>query len=367
MKYSIFALLLVACAAGAPAASSPPAPPRSPAWTQADEAARALEPIARDAKFQGVILIGRGDRLALYRPFGTASPADPAAAFRPDDRWRWASVTKQLVAVLVMQEVERKTIELGAPVARYLPGFASPNARTATIEHLLRHQAGLPNPDDDTPRPAFYDPARAVDPLAFCAGPVTGAPGEKWSYNNCDYIVLGEVLRSVTGRSWTELVEERIARPLGIAPVATAAAATVTGWDGAAREPVYAYDRFGAGAALVGTLPELWTFDRALLGGRLLSAAARQQLWDGRPALGYMAVGQWVYPVPLAGCAKPVQVVERRGEIGGIQLRNFILPELDTVIIAATNRGEVDFGEPWSRAGLSYALLSRVACAAGAP
>jgi CubicO group peptidase (beta-lactamase class C family) len=364
MKCSVLVMLLVACGAAPPTGSPRPAP--SPGWTQADETARQLEPVARDAKFQGVILVGRGDRLALYRPFGAASRADPAVAFRPDDRWRWASVTKQVVAVLVLQEVERKTIDLAAPVARYLPAFASANAGTATIEHLLRHQAGLPNPDDGTPRPAFYDPGRAVDPLAFCAGPVTGPPGDKWAYNNCDYVVLGEVLRAVTGRPWTALVEERIARPLGIATVASATAATVTGWDGAAREPVYAYDRFGAGAALVGTLPELWAFDRALLGGRLLSPAARHQLWDGRPALGYMALGQWVYAVPLAGCAKPVQIVERRGAIGGIQLRNFILPALDTVIIAATNRGEVDFGEPWSGAGLSYALLSRVACAAGA-
>ena len=62
--------------------------------------------------------------------------------------WRWASVTKQVIAVLVMQEAARGTINLDQPVARYLPALASPNAQRITVRQLLRHQTGLPNPDD---------------------------------------------------------------------------------------------------------------------------------------------------------------------------------------------------------------------------
>jgi hypothetical protein len=75
-----------------------------------------------------------------------------------------------------------------------------------------------------------------------------------------------------------------------------------------------------------------------------------------------MALGQWVFSVPLKGCAAPVRIVERRGAIGGVEVRNFILPDKDVVAIAFTNRSGFDFGEVWQGKGFSYDLLSSAAC-----
>ena len=168
--------------------------------------------------FEGDIVISSGlDDLEIGGPrYGwTGLLPEPDRGWPDGLTWRWASVTKQVVAILVMKQVEAGTIDLDQPVATYLPAFRSANAGTATIRNLLQHRAGLPNPAD---APEFYsaDFKGSRDPLTgFCAGPVTGAPGGDWAYNNCDYMVLGAVLEAVTGLSWDKLFLRDIAAVTG--------------------------------------------------------------------------------------------------------------------------------------------------------
>ncbi|OQW78199.1 MAG: hypothetical protein BVN32_07050 [Proteobacteria bacterium ST_bin14] len=285
--------------------------------------------------------------------------------------WRWASVTKQVIATLVLQQVAAGRIDLDQPVARYLPGFKSANAGSVTVRQLLRHQSGLPNPDDTaaTPDsvPAYEAPGYkgSRDPLkGYCAGPVKGAPGGNWDYNNCDYIVAGALLEAVTGKTWQALVQDRIAKPLGLKTVGAfpTKKPTVPGMIDGKPETGYDLSAFGASAGLYGSVEDLWKFDRALMTGTLLPDSARAQLWDGQPKLGSIALGQWAFSAPLEGCAKPVRIVERRGAIGGIEVRNFILPDADVVAIVFVSKAGFDFGEVWQARGFSYDLLSAAAC-----
>jgi CubicO group peptidase (beta-lactamase class C family) len=298
--------------------------------------------------------------------------------------WRWASVTKQVIAVMIMQEVARGTVALDAPVARYLPGFRSPNAGRITVRQLLRHQTGLPNPDD-TPAdaqgvPSFYTSgfAGSKDPLTgYCAGPIKGEPGAAWSYNNCDYMVAGALLEAVTGQSWQSLLDQRKRRrfseidsvaprdPLiGIGALASAVPVPESwpGYVAGKPEPALDISSFGAAGALYGTTFDLVAFDILLANGLLLPPEARDELWDGLPELGYMALGQWSFEAPLKGCDAPVRIIERRGGIGGIEVRNFILPESHMAIAMFTDRDEFEFGDVWQAAGFSYEMLSLAAC-----
>lgn len=288
--------------------------------------------------------------------------------------WRWASVTKQIVATLVLQEVAAGRVDLDQPVARYLPGFKSANAGLVTVRQLLRHQSGLPNPDDTaaTPQsvPAYDAPGYrgSRDPLTgYCAGPVKGAPGGNWEYNNCDYIVAGALLEAVTGKSWQALVQERIAGPLGLKTLGAfpTTKPTVSGTIDGKPEAGFDLTAYGASGGLFGSAEDLWKFDRALMTGKLLPDAARAQMWDGQPQLGSIALGQWVFSVRLKGCAKPVRIVERRGAIGGVEVRNFILPDADVIAIVFVDRARFDFGEVWQGKGFSYDLLSAAACTKG--
>lgn len=292
--------------------------------------------------------------------------------------WRWASVTKQVIAILVMQEVAQGRIDLARPVADYLPGFKSPNAGLITVEQLLRHQSGLPNPDDSPPTatgvPAFYTLGYEGnrDPLTgYCAGPVKEAPGGNWTYNNCDYMVAGALLEAVTGKTWQQLVAERIAGPLNLAIQPIEPGKPGLGipnhpmaYPGIAPEADLDVASYGAAGGLSGTPSDLVALDEALMDGKLLPEAQRAILWDGKPDLGYIALGVWVFDAPLKGCDKPVRIVERRGAIGKVQVRNFILPDVRVAAAIFTHDPEFSFGEIWQGSGFSHDVLAAAACPA---
>jgi CubicO group peptidase (beta-lactamase class C family) len=327
--------------------------------------AERVNAVIEQVKFDGDLAIStRVEDGEFYRYGYTGLLPEPARSDADGLTWRWASVTKQMIAILVMQQVERGTIDLDKPVAAYLPAFGSPNAGTATIRNLLQHRAGLPNPAD---APEFYssDFTGSRNPVTgFCAGPVTGPAGGNWAYNNCDYMVLGAVLQAVTGLTWDKLFARDIAAPLGLdAPGAYPGEAwTRWGFIDGEREPQIDLSTYGASAGLYGGLRDIVAIDNALMRGELLGPEALAEMWKGDPALGYMALGQWVFEVPLKGCEGPVRIVERRGDVGAVEVRNFILPDRKIAVVAFSQRKPFDFGEVWQGSGFAHDLLAAAAC-----
>lgn len=318
--------------------------------------------------FDGAILIGDADGAFRTLTFG----ARPVA---PDAVWRWASITKQLTAVIAMQEVAKGKIDLDAPVARYWPEWRAPNAGKIRIRDLLLHNSGLPQPDqsalDSDQIPTFYRQG-AADPRTsareFCAGPPKATPPARFDYNNCDSIVLAEVLAKVTGRPFPTLLRDRLSRPLGMrsfglfgfdAPVRPHVRPT---GDDAAIDRLIDLRVYGASGSAYGEIADLWRFDRALLGGRLLPDRFREQMWQSTERNGFYGFFQWVYPSPLKGCGKPVRIVERQGLIGGIELRNYLLPGTGRALILFSRHKPTGLGDPWEGKGFAFDLLSLVAC-----
>ncbi|TVV69660.1 serine hydrolase domain-containing protein, partial [Sphingomonas solaris] len=313
--------------------------------------------------------------LVFERAVGEARPGVPHSA---DSPWRLASVTKQLVALVAMQEVAAGRLDLDMPMATLWPGWPAPHAATVTPRMLLRHESGLADPAESRPDrdgiPEFYRrtgaaaaPTRAA--AGYCAQAPRALPGSGYHYDNCDFIVLGALLERLTGRSLAALLEERIARPLGIttlglfrfdAPPAPHATGTV----GGKAEPALNLGTYGgAGSAYIAPR-DLWLFDRALLRHRLLDRVATAQMWTGDPAIGFAAFGAWAYAARLAGCPDPVDLVERRGMIGGVQIRNFLAPASGTAVLLFVNRAEFDFGEVGAGTGFAYDMLAAALCPA---
>ena len=328
-------------------------------------------------RFDGVVLVGQADAVAYQRAIGLAD----RAANRPhtvDAVWRWASVSKQLAAVLAMQQVEKGAVTLDSKLSNLLPAFKAPRATDISLRMLLQHTSGLPNPNAE---PGFYsaqfnsDSGPVDAALRFCSGKPVGEPGARFSYNNCDTLVLQAVLERLTGLPYARLLQDAVAKPLGLAqlslmPVRRDAngVATPTGYiDANTAEPAINIASFGAAGAVRGTPQELWQFDRALMQGRLLGQDALRLLWQGEPKLGYVALGAWSFPARLAGCTATVELVERRGEIGGVQVRNLIAPELGAALIVFSNTAQTGFGEIWQGKGLSHELASAAFCAAAVP
>lgn len=339
----------------------------------ARDALASIVSVARARNIEGefTIVDASGDVQAAV--LGLAD-RDRGTPHRQGQSWLWASVTKQVTAIMVMQEVERGRLALDAPVGSYLDAY---DGRPVTLRQLLQHQSGLPNPSD-TPRDAediqsYYretgsligDAERA---RGFCAGESKRVPGGEFEYNNCDYQVLGALLEIVTGLRYDQLVDQRIAQPLRLETLRVASdgakggGADVVGYTAGKAYPSINVATAGASAALVGSAQDLASLDRALMNGDLLSDASRATLWSGVPALGYQALGVWSFPAPLKGCSSPIDLIERRGDFAGTQVRNIIAPSLGRAIVVFVNDDAVDFGEVWQGSGLSHDLLSAALC-----
>jgi D-alanyl-D-alanine carboxypeptidase len=165
-----------------------------------------------------------GARIALLDRDGTVTEAadgtttvDPASGpVALDVPWNIGSLTKTFVAVVVLQLAAEGAIDLDAGIAPFLPDL--PGADLITPRQLLQHTSGLGEYNDQAA--VRSDGQREWTPteliaVAEAAGRV-GAPGGAFHYSNTNYIVLGEIIRQVTGHSWADEVRTRIVEPLGL-------------------------------------------------------------------------------------------------------------------------------------------------------
>ena len=141
-----------------------------------------------------------------------------------DSVFQIGSVTKVWTATLVMQLVQEGTVDLDAPLRRYLPEFwvADEGASAKiTVRQLLAHTAGF---EGDI----FTDTGPGDDALEkYVAGLGDVAqlfdPGEQFSYNNAGYCVLGRLVEVLRGKTYDECLREYIVTPLGLTHVASTA------------------------------------------------------------------------------------------------------------------------------------------------
>lgn len=129
------------------------------------------------------------------------------------------SVTKLLVATLVLQHVARGDIALDDPVRAHVPEFRLADATATslvTIRHLLTHASGIDTADDFTDTGSDDDCVRRYVEEAVAGSGLVHPVGARWSYNNAGYVVLGRLVELLDGRPWDVALEERILRPCGM-------------------------------------------------------------------------------------------------------------------------------------------------------
>ncbi len=171
------------------------------------------EAIARRELPGAVILVARQGRIVYWRAFGYRAVEPERIPMTRDTVFDLASLTKVVAtATSVMILVERGAIRLGDPVARYIPEFAQNGKERITIEQLLLHRGGL-IADNDL---ADYrdGPEKAMERI-YALGTVA-EPGTRFIYSDVGYIVLGELVRRVSGQRLDDFARENIFRPLGM-------------------------------------------------------------------------------------------------------------------------------------------------------
>ena len=323
------AIVSAACSASAPppaqSASHPPpaspiaaSPTATPAAPRATPAAPRATPAAPGADLQAAVDALR-ERIGAPGALGVLVEGDARAAavsghgdldgrttLGDDTRFRIGSVTKPIVAALVLTAVDRGELALDAVVGDLLPGVLRAEP-PVTVRQLLDHTSGIfdegneGDPLDDIARiadPAIRTEAERVARAYRAGTPVVAparllvalaethdryfAPGTGYHYSNINYELAGMVLEHATGRTLAALLDDRVVRPLGLARTSLAPADATSpemrGYESTSGETVdltddLAYFGNGGHGGIVSTADEVLEMLRATVGAELFPRA----------------------------------------------------------------------------------------------
>ena len=161
-----------------------------------------------------VVLIGQGDEILYHRAFGLRGLLPDPVPMTTDTVFDVASLTKPLgTAIGVMALVERGAVKLDAPLGRYVKEFRSKAFEGVTVRRLLTHSAGLPAiPKDRLIARGF--PAAAA---GLAKEKLDYPPGSAFQYSDTGFILLGELIRRVSGERLDHYLDRLLVRPLGLA------------------------------------------------------------------------------------------------------------------------------------------------------
>ncbi len=164
------------------------------------------------------IAVVKDGKVIVARGYGikTLGAPDPVG---PDTRFGIASNTKAFTATALGILVEEGKVQWDAPVIRYLPEFAMYDpfvTREITIRDLLVHRSGLGlGAGDLLWWPAStYDRKEIMRRLRFIKPAASFRTA--YAYDNVLYLVAGEVIERLSGRTWEQFIQERILTRVGM-------------------------------------------------------------------------------------------------------------------------------------------------------
>lgn len=316
-----------------------------------------VEQLMANDRVPGVALaIVRGQEVVHLRGFGIADPAGTPVS--PQTPFILGSMSKSFTALAITQLVEAGTIELDAPVQRYVPWFtlADPAAAAQiTIRQLLYHTSGIPT---NAPQATNADPSLTDHVRALVATQLVHPPGTVHKYASPNYQILGLVVELRSGMPFASYLQERIFAPLAMGnsytngPVAVSAGLAVGHqyWFGFPRPSTLPHepDRLPT-AAIISSAEDLSQYliaqlndgqyrDATVLGPEALAEMHR----PGVPADDFSYAMGW-----RVGPLKGVPAIHHGGMLPHFRGKLVLLPESGWGVVVLTNASSF-FGRPTS-------------------
>ncbi|WP_371786462.1 serine hydrolase domain-containing protein [Streptosporangium subroseum] len=155
------------------------------------------------------VAVVRDGRLAWFGSRGRVEGAAPTET----TQYRIGSITKSMVATVVMRLRDEGRVDLLDPIAKHIPGIP---AGEVTVAQLLSHTSGL---SAESPGPWWErTPGMPVEELIGRLGPETARhrPGRRYHYSNLGFGLLGELVARHRDMNWAQAVQQEILRPLGM-------------------------------------------------------------------------------------------------------------------------------------------------------
>ncbi len=156
------------------------------------------------------IAVVQQGKLVLLRAYGMANLQDSIPVTNRSV-FSINSCTKAFTGVAIMQLVEAGTVDLAAPVSRYLEGLPA-DWQPVTVRQLLTHVSGLPNINRVLYPTASGFLGVKTEEAAWTTIqtlPMDFAPGSQFSYNQTNYVLLGKMIDKLTGKPFTQVFAER--------------------------------------------------------------------------------------------------------------------------------------------------------------
>ncbi len=318
---------------------------------KADKIHELVSAYAAYGKFNGAILVAEKGEILYKKGFGFAN-MEWNIPNETDTRFRLASVSKQFSAMLIMQLVGENKLALDLPISTYLPEYPKEKADKITIHHLLTHTSGTPSYTSFPNYQELMLKSMQPDELlqVFADSTLLFEPGERFSYSNSGYALLGAILEKITKKSYKEVLQEKILNPLGM---------THTGFENSnaiIKNRAMGYYKMGskftpanyidmsiayAAGGLYSSVEDMYRWDQALYTEKLLPQKYLDLIFSKHIAAWgqHYGYGWLVGDSYIGNTKKIIQTIEHDGVINGFNSLIFRIPSERSSIILLNNTG----------------------------
>ena len=328
------------------ATASPPPLPTLELDESASKIDEILTSLTAKEEFTGSVLVARNGEVLLSRGYGFAD-RDKNISNSPQTKFRLGSITKEFTATAILMLQAQDKLKVQDLICRYIPD-CPPAWQDITIHHLLTHTSGIPNITDFPDYPAFKATPSPPDQTVerFKDKPLDFKPGEKGSYSNSGYVVLGYIIEQASGQSYETFLQQYIFEPAQMKNTSYdhndgSLAKGYTGFHAKWETPDYLDMTipFAAGG-LYSTIEDLYRWDQVLYTEQLLSQESLDVMFTPQAMLSNLGMnygyGWFVREV------NDRLVLSHSGGIDGFATEMRRYPDDKVMIIILSNRETTD-------------------------
>jgi CubicO group peptidase (beta-lactamase class C family) len=294
--------------------------------------------------FSGTVLVMKQNKVLLEKGYGLAD-REWNIANTAETKFRIGSVTKQFTAACILQLIEAGKLSLDDKLSKFYPDF--PKGDSVSIHMLLNHTSGIASYTDGNDFMKVATQSLPKDSMIafFKNKPYNFSPGTKFAYNNSGYFLLGCIIEKVSGLTYTDYLQKNIFDKLemknsGVDKLDSVLALRARGYSREGKKTVNAdyisMDWPFSAGVLFSTVDDLYKWDRALYGTKILSKASLQKMFTpGKSNYGYGVVIDSLEKHPR---------IWHNGGIPGFSTNftRFINDDICTVVFS-NNESNVDF------------------------
>jgi len=165
----------------------------------------------------GITILVAKDGKAIYKKALGKSNLELNIPIEVNSVFQIGSITKQFTAVSILMLAEQGKLNIEDKIGKYIPEYIEVG-RDITIHHLLNHTSGIKNKTPLSEKNYTSRMDRSPKELItyFKDEPLAFMPGEKFKYSNAGYILLGQIIETISKQSYGQFIQENIFDKIGM-------------------------------------------------------------------------------------------------------------------------------------------------------